>query len=215
MAPLSMYEEKNTRTNLPAQIEIYAGEGDEYHFLFITKGGGSANKSYLYQETRAILNPGTLADFIENKMKTLGTAACPPYHLVVVIGGTSAEMTLKTVKLASCRYLDRLPDDGERPGPRVPRSRARKRDPRSVAKARHRRPVRRHVLLPRRAGHSTSAARSVASGRDRRLLLRRPAGARKDHARRCLSREARDEPRRASFPRSRRRISRPRSFPST
>ncbi len=112
MAPLSMYEEKNTRTNLPAQIEIYADEGDEYHLLFITKGGGSANKSYLYQETRAILNPGTLADFIESKMKTLGTAACPPYHLVVVIGGTSAEWTLKTVKLASCRYLDRLPTTG-------------------------------------------------------------------------------------------------------
>jgi len=112
MAPLSMYEERNTRTNLPAQIELYADEGDEYHFLFVTKGGGSANKSYLYQETRAILNPGTLADFIENKMKTLGTAACPPYHLVVVIGGTSAEMTLKTVKLASCRYLDRLPTTG-------------------------------------------------------------------------------------------------------
>ena len=112
MAPLSMYEEKNTRTNLPAQIEIYAKEGDEYHLLFITKGGGSANKSYLYQETRAILNPGTLADFIEGKMKTLGTAACPPYHLAVVIGGMSAEMTLKTVKLASCRYLDRLPTTG-------------------------------------------------------------------------------------------------------
>jgi fumarate hydratase class I len=111
-----MYEEKNTRTNLPAQIELYAGEGDEYHFLFVTKGGGSANKSYLYQETRAILNPGTLADFIEEKMKTLGTAACPPYHLVVVIGGTSAEMTLKTVKLASCRYLDRLPTTGNELG---------------------------------------------------------------------------------------------------
>ncbi|MGH9323768.1 MAG: fumarate hydratase, partial [Vicinamibacteria bacterium] len=112
MAPLSMYEEKNTRTNLPAQIELYADEGEEYHFLFITKGGGSANKSYLYQETRAILNPGTLLDFIEEKMKSLGTAACPPYHLAVVIGGTSAEMTLKTVKLASCRYLDRLPTTG-------------------------------------------------------------------------------------------------------
>ncbi|HEY7819323.1 MAG TPA: fumarate hydratase [Vicinamibacteria bacterium] len=116
MAPLSMYEEKNTRTNLPAQIEIYAAPGDEYHFLFITKGGGSANKSYLYQETRAILNPGTLTDFIENKMKTLGTAACPPYHLVVVIGGTSAEMALKTVKLASCRYLDGLPTTGNEHG---------------------------------------------------------------------------------------------------
>jgi len=116
MAPLSMYEEKNTRTNLPAQIDLYATEGDEYHFLFITKGGGSANKSFLYQETRAILNPDTLMGFIEEKMKSLGTAACPPYHLAIVIGGTSAEMTLKTVKLASCRYLDTLPTTGNELG---------------------------------------------------------------------------------------------------
>jgi fumarate hydratase, class I len=112
MAPLSMYEEKNTRTNLPAQIELYADEGDEYHFLFVTKGGGSANKSYLYQETRAILSPEALVEFIEQKMKSLGTAACPPYHLAIVIGGTSAELTMKTVKLASCRYLDSLPREG-------------------------------------------------------------------------------------------------------
>jgi fumarate hydratase class I len=116
MAPLSMYEEANTRTNLPAQIELYADEGNEYHFLFITKGGGSANKSFLYQETRAILNPDALVAFIEAKMKTLGTAACPPYHLAVVVGGTSAEMTLKTVKLASCRYLDALPTTGNELG---------------------------------------------------------------------------------------------------
>jgi fumarate hydratase class I len=116
MAPLSMYEERNTKTNLPAQIDLYADEGDQYHLLFITKGGGSANKSFLYQETRAILSPGTLADFIESKMKTLGTAACPPYHLAVVVGGTSAEMTLKTVKLASCRYLDSLPATGNELG---------------------------------------------------------------------------------------------------
>jgi fumarate hydratase, class I len=116
MAPLSMYEEKNTRTNLPAQIELYADAGDEYHFLFVTKGGGSANKSFLYQETRAILNPETLLGFIEQKMKSLGTAACPPYHLAIVIGGTSAEMTLKTVKLASCRYLDSLPSSGNELG---------------------------------------------------------------------------------------------------
>ena len=112
MAPLSMYEEKNTRTNLPAQIELYATQGNEYQFLFITKGGGSANKSFLYQETRALLNPDVLMSFIEEKMKSLGTAACPPYHLVIVIGGTSAELTLKTVKLASCRYLDGLPTSG-------------------------------------------------------------------------------------------------------
>jgi fumarate hydratase class I len=112
MAPLSMYEEKNTGSNLPAQIEIYAKPGDEYEFLFVTKGGGSGNKSFLYQETRAILNPEAILRFFTEKMKSLGTAACPPYHLAVVIGGTSAEFNLKTVKLASCRYLDSLPTTG-------------------------------------------------------------------------------------------------------
>ncbi|MFO0996479.1 MAG: fumarate hydratase [Alphaproteobacteria bacterium] len=116
MAPLDMYKEVNTRTNLPAQIDIYATEGDAYEFLFVSKGGGSANKSYLYQETRAILNPAALLKFIEEKMASLGTAACPPYHLAVVIGGTSAELTLKTVKLASCRYLDTLPSAGNEHG---------------------------------------------------------------------------------------------------
>ncbi len=116
MAPLDMYREVNTRTNLPAQIDIYATEGDSYEFLFVSKGGGSANKSYLYQETRAILNPASLLKFIEEKMTSLGTAACPPYHLAVVIGGTSAELTLKTVKLASCRYLDTLPAEGNEHG---------------------------------------------------------------------------------------------------
>ncbi|GMR23400.1 MAG: fumarate hydratase [Acidobacteriota bacterium] len=116
MAPLSMYEEQNTKNNLPAQIDLYATGGDEYNFLFITKGGGSANKSFLYQETRAILNPDTLVQFIEDKMKSLGTAACPPYHLAIVIGGTSAEFTLKTVKLASCHYLDHLPTSGNELG---------------------------------------------------------------------------------------------------
>ncbi len=115
-APLSMYEEKNTGCNLPAQIEIYATEGDAYKFLFIAKGGGSANKTYLYQETKAVLNPGTLVDFLTAKMKTLGTAACPPYHLAFVIGGTSAEFNLKTVKLASAGYLDTLPTAGSATG---------------------------------------------------------------------------------------------------
>jgi fumarate hydratase class I len=116
MAPTSMYDEVNTRTNLPAQIEIYATEGDEYHFLFITKGGGSANKSLLFQETRAILNPASLMQFLEEKIRGLGTAACPPYHLAIVIGGLSAEQTLKTVKLASCRYYDGLPTSGNERG---------------------------------------------------------------------------------------------------
>jgi fumarate hydratase class I len=112
LAPLSMYEEVNTGTNLPAQIELYATAGDEYHFLFVTKGGGSANKSFLFQETKALLNPQSLLTFVDQKVRTLGTAACPPYHLAIVIGGTSAELTLKTVKLASCRYLDDLPTRG-------------------------------------------------------------------------------------------------------
>jgi fumarate hydratase class I len=112
VAPLTTYEEVNTGTNLPAQIDISAVDGDEYHFLVITKGGGSANKTFLFQETKAVLNPESLLAFIGEKIKTLGTAACPPYHLAVVIGGTSAEMNLKTVKLASTRYLDGLPTTG-------------------------------------------------------------------------------------------------------
>src|SRR5690242_17984889 len=116
VAPLSMYEEVNTGDNLPAQIDLYAEPGDEYHFLFIAKGGGSANKSFLYQQTKAVLNPKALTRFIDEKIRTLGTAACPPYHLSIVIGGTSAEMNLKTVKLASCRYLDTLPSHGNKFG---------------------------------------------------------------------------------------------------
>jgi fumarate hydratase class I len=110
--PLSMYEEKNSGTNLPAQIDLYAAEGDHYDFLFVAKGGGSANKSYLFQETKALLNPKSLEAFMAEKMRSLGTAACPPYHLVFVIGGTSAEATLKTVKLASTGALDHLPTKG-------------------------------------------------------------------------------------------------------
>jgi len=116
MAPLDLYKEVNTGSNLPAQIEIAATDGDEYKFLFIAKGGGSANKSYLYQQTKALLNPETLIKFIEEKVRSLGTAACPPYHLAIVIGGTSAEYTLKVAKLASTRYLDRLPPDGNKLG---------------------------------------------------------------------------------------------------
>ena len=115
-APLSMYAEINTGCNLPAQIELYAVPGDEYRFLFLAKGGGSANKTYLYQETKAVLNPETLLPFMIEKMKSLGTAACPPYHLVFVIGGTSVEMNLKTVKLATARYLDGLPGSGSEGG---------------------------------------------------------------------------------------------------
>ncbi|MEK9671729.1 MAG: fumarate hydratase [Rhodospirillaceae bacterium] len=112
VSPTDMFNEVNTGNNLPAQIEIYAEPGDAYKFLFIAKGGGSANKTFLYQETKALLNPARLMDFMDEKIRTLGTAACPPYHLAVVIGGTSAELTLKTVKLASTKYLDALLTSG-------------------------------------------------------------------------------------------------------
>jgi fumarate hydratase, class I len=116
MAPVTMFEEKNTGNNLPAQIDIYAEPGDAYKFLFLAKGGGSANKSFLFQETKARLNEKALAQFLNEKLFTLGTSACPPYHLAVVIGGTSAEATLKTVKLASAGYLDHLPTTGNARG---------------------------------------------------------------------------------------------------
>ncbi|MFP1882365.1 class I fumarate hydratase FumA [Lonsdalea quercina] len=115
-APLDMYKEVNTGTNLPAQIDLYSTEGEEYKFLFVTKGGGSANKTYLYQETKALLTPGKLKNFLVEKMRTLGTAACPPYHIAFVVGGTSAETTLKTVKLASTHYYDELPTEGNEHG---------------------------------------------------------------------------------------------------
>ncbi|HEX2941126.1 MAG TPA: fumarate hydratase, partial [Rhodopila sp.] len=120
MAPLSMFEEVNTGNNLPVQFDIMAAPGDdhadEFHLMFVAKGGGSANKTFLFQETRAILSPERLAKFLETKMKTLGTSACPPYHLAIVIGGTSAEMNLKAVKLASTRWLDNLPTSGSKAG---------------------------------------------------------------------------------------------------
>jgi fumarate hydratase class I len=116
LAPISMYEERNTGTNLPAQIDLTAVDGDEYRFLVMTKGGGSANKTFLYQETKALLNPESLLRFVAEKIKTLGTSACPPYHLAIVVGGTSAEMNLKTVKYASARYLDGLPTVGNELG---------------------------------------------------------------------------------------------------
>jgi fumarate hydratase class I len=112
LAPLTMWDEKNTGTNLPAQIELYASPGEAYKFLFMAKGGGSANKSYLYQETKAVLNPARMMQFLEEKLRSLGTAACPPYHLAIVVGGTSAEFALKTAKYASAKYLDTLPLTG-------------------------------------------------------------------------------------------------------
>jgi fumarate hydratase, class I len=116
VVPLTMYDEKNSGNNLPAQIDIYATSGTSYEFLFLAKGGGSANKTYLFQQTKALLNPTSLETFLVEKMKTLGTAACPPYHVAFVIGGTSAEATLKTVKLASAKELDNLPTTGSMGG---------------------------------------------------------------------------------------------------
>ncbi|MEV5710038.1 fumarate hydratase [Actinoallomurus sp. NPDC052274] len=116
MAPLTMWEEKNTGSNLPAQIELYAAPGDAYKFLFMAKGGGSANKSFLFQETKAVLNPNRMLSFLEEKIRSLGTAACPPYHLAIVVGGTSAEYALKTAKYASAHYLDTLPTEGSPTG---------------------------------------------------------------------------------------------------
>ena len=116
LAPLDMYTETNTGDNLPAQIEIYSEKGNAYKFMFIAKGGGSANKAFLYQQTKALLNPDSLMSFLDTKIRSLGTAACPPYHLAIVVGGTSAEYNLKTVKLASTRYLDNLPATGNEYG---------------------------------------------------------------------------------------------------
>ncbi len=116
MAPLSLYQETNTGSNLPAQIEIYAEQGSTYDFLFIAKGGGSANKTFLLQETKSVLNPESLLKLLTDKISSLGTSACPPYHLAIVIGGLTAEMTLKTVKLASCHYLDSLVTEGDKTG---------------------------------------------------------------------------------------------------
>jgi fumarate hydratase, class I len=154
-----------TRRRTPAQpageIEIYAVDGDEYKFLFMAKGGGSANKSYLYQETKALLNEGAAAVPRREDAQSLGTAACPPYHLAVVIGGTSAEFALKTAKLASARYLDSLPTTGIRARPRVPRPRTRAAGAEARPDDRHRRAVRRQVLLPRRARHPPAPPRRL------------------------------------------------------
>ena len=113
VAPLDMFQEKNTGNNMPAQIDLFASQGSDYKFLFLAKGGGSANKTFLFQQTKAVLNPGSLETFLEEKIKTIGTSACPPYHLAIVIGGLSAELNLKTVKLASTKYYDDLPTTGD------------------------------------------------------------------------------------------------------
>ncbi len=206
MAPLTMWEERNTGTNLPAQIELYAdtapGHELAYKFLFMAKGGGSANKSYLYQETKAVLNPASMVRFLDEKLRSLGTAACPPYHLAIVVGGTSAEYALKTAKYACAKYLDTLPTSGSDERARLPRRRARGRGAAADPGVRHRRAVRRQVLLPRRAGDPAAPARRLAAGGDRGLLLRRPAGAGEDHPGGGLPRGAGTRARRTSCPTS-------------
>ena len=188
LAPLSMFEEKNTRSNMPAQVEIYAegcGRADAaYKFLFIAKGGGSANKSFLFQATPSILTRDRMLAFLKEKVLTLGTAACPPYHLAIVIGGTSAELTMKTVKLASCQISRHAARPRLRGRPRLPRPRDGARDPEDDAVARRRRAVRRQIFLPRRARDPAAAPRRLAADRARRVVLGRPPGAGQDHARR-------------------------------
>ena len=194
VAPLSMFEEKNTRNNMPAQVEIYAEGEDAYKLLFIAKGGGSANKAFLYQATPSILTHDRMIAFLKEKILTLGTAACPPYHLAIVIGGTSAELTMKTVKLASTKYLDALPTAGLRGRPRLPRPRHGAGGAQADAVARRRRAVRRQVFLPRRARDPAAAPRRVAADRARRVVLGRPPGARQDHQGRRVPRGARAQP---------------------
>ena len=180
-----MWDEQNTGSNLPAQIELYAedpdGHPDAYKFLFMAKGGGSANKSYLYQETKALLNPTRMMQFLDEKLRLIGTSACPPYHLAIVIGGTSAEYALKTAKLASAKYLDNLPAAGSMPAHGFRDLELEADGAGADPRLRHRRAVRRPVLLPRRAGDPAAPARRVLPGGDRGVLLGRPAGRRQDH----------------------------------
>ena len=194
VAPLSMYEEVNTGDNLPAQIDLYAEPGDQYKFLFIAKGGGSANKSFLYQQTKAVLNPKSLVKFLDEKLRTLGTAACPPYHLAIVIGGTSAEMNLKTVKLASCRFLDALPTQGNRYG-QAYRDRGFEEEVLELTRGlRDRCTVWRQVFLPRCPGDPAAAPWREPADRDRRLVLGGPPNPREDHRGRGVSRRAGNQP---------------------
>ena len=207
LAPLDMYREVNTGSNLPAQIEIHAVPGDEYKLLFLAKGGGSANKSFLFQETKALLNPRSLAAFLEEKVRSLGTAACPPYHLAVVIGGTSAEYTLKVAKLASARYLDSLPTSGNEHG-RGFRDLALEAEVHEHdAATRDRRPVRREVLLPRRPGDPAARATAPPARWGSRCRAR-PTGRRWGRSRgtACTWSSSRPTPP-ASCPRSTRRPS--------
>ncbi len=198
MAPLSMFEEVNTGNNLPVQFDIMAAPGehhaDEFHLMFVAKGGGSANKSFLFQETRAILSPERLLKFLDGKMRSLGTSACPPYHLAIVIGGTSAEMTLKTVKLASCRWLDTLPTVGSKAGHAIRDLEMEEQGVGAVAHSGHWRAVRRQILLSRCAGDPLAAAWRIAAGGNWCFVQRRSAGPGEDNARRRVPGAAGDRP---------------------
>ena len=191
LAPITMFEEKNTRSNMPAQVEIYAEGEDAYKFLFIAKGGGSANKAFLFQATPSILTHDRMLAFLKEKVLTLGTAACPPYHLAVVIGGTSAELTMKTVKLASTQLSRRAADKGQRGRACVSRSGDGKGSAGDDAGDRRRRAVRRQIFLPRRARDPFAAAWREPADRAGCVLRRRPAGARQDHQGRRVPRRAR------------------------
>ena len=191
LAPLSMYEETNTGNNLPAEIKIAAVDGEAYSFLFIAKGGGSANKTYLYQETKALLNEATLLPWIFDKLQALGTAACPPYHLAVVIGGTSAEFAVETAKLASTHYLDSLPTTGSPSAHGFRDVGAGGQGPRAGPADGHRCPVRGQVLLPRRADHPPPPPRGELPGGDGGVVLGRPPGQSEDHPGRDVPRAAR------------------------
>ena len=180
-APLDMWNEVNTGTNLPAQIDLYATEGASYEFLFVAKGGGSANKMFLFQETKALLNPKSLASFVEAKLPALGTAACPPYHLVFVIGGTSAESCMKVLKLGTARYLDALPTSGNAHGRAFRDLEWEGEDPRDRSAKRHRGPVWRQVFRDRRARHPDAAPRRELPGGHGRFLQRGPQHQGQDH----------------------------------
>ncbi len=160
-----MYKEVNTGTNLPAQIDLYSVDGEEYKFLCMAKGGGSANKTYLYQETKALITPAKLKNYLVEKMRTLGTAACPPYHIAFVIGGTSAEATLKTVKLASTRYYDGLPTEGNEHGQAFRDVQLEQELLHGSAEPRPRRAVRREILRPRYPGDPSAAPRRLLPDR--------------------------------------------------
>ena len=199
LAPLTMWDEKNTGTNLPAQIELYAedpgGQPDAYKFLFMAKGGGSANKSYLYQETKALLNPTRMMQFLEEKLRLIGTAACPPYHLADRDRRHLRPSTRSRPRSWPRRSTStRCPTSGSMLGARLPGRRAGGRGAGADPRVRHRRAVRRPVLLPRRTGDPAAPARRLLPGRDRGLLLGRPPGGRQDHAVRGLAGAAGDRP---------------------